>query len=31
MTAEDFLLRRTKLYLTLEPSGRDAIQRWFLG
>ncbi|HXE03490.1 MAG TPA: glycerol-3-phosphate dehydrogenase C-terminal domain-containing protein, partial [Methyloceanibacter sp.] len=31
MTAEDFLLRRTKLYLTLSPSGRDAIERWFLG
>ena len=29
MTAEDFLLRRTKLYLTLEPSGRDAVKRWF--
>jgi glycerol-3-phosphate dehydrogenase len=31
MTAEDFLLRRTKLYLTLNPSGRGAVQRWFLG
>ena len=31
MTAEDFLLRRTKLYLTLDPSGRDAVQRWFSG
>jgi glycerol-3-phosphate dehydrogenase len=29
MTADDFLLRRTKLYLTLDPSGRDAIKRWF--
>ena len=31
MTADDFLLRRTKLYLTLDPSGRNAVQRWFLG
>ena len=31
MTAEDFLLRRTKLYLTLNPSGRDAVKRWFSG
>jgi glycerol-3-phosphate dehydrogenase len=29
LTAEDFLLRRTKLYLTLDASGRDAIERWF--
>ena len=29
MTAEDFLLRRTKLHLTLDASGREAIQRWF--
>jgi hypothetical protein len=31
VTAEDFLLRRTKLFLTLDPSGRDAVQRWFSG
>jgi glycerol-3-phosphate dehydrogenase len=29
MTAEDFLLRRTKLHLTLNPAGRDAISSWF--
>jgi glycerol-3-phosphate dehydrogenase len=29
LTAEDFLLRRTKLYLLLEAPGRDAIARWF--
>ena len=29
MTAEDFLLRRTKLHLTLDASGRHAVQRWF--
>ena len=29
MTAEDFLLRRTKLHLTLEPRSRDAAQAWF--
>ncbi len=30
MTAEDFLLRRTKLHLTLEQAGRDAVEQWFL-
>ncbi|MBM3517770.1 MAG: glycerol-3-phosphate dehydrogenase [Alphaproteobacteria bacterium] len=30
-TAEDFLLRRTKLFLTLEPAERTAIERWFAG
>ena len=25
MTAEDFLLRRTKLHLTLDPRGREAV------
>jgi glycerol-3-phosphate dehydrogenase len=29
MTAEDFLLRRTKLYLLLDPAGRDAVAEWF--
>jgi glycerol-3-phosphate dehydrogenase len=29
MTAEDFLLRRTKLHLTLDPAGRKAVARWF--
>ena len=29
MTAEDFLLRRSKLYLTLPPDGREAVRRWF--
>jgi glycerol-3-phosphate dehydrogenase len=29
MTAEDFLLRRTKLYLTLDEAGREAVGRWF--
>jgi len=29
MTAEDFLLRRTKLHLLLDESGRDAIRQWF--
>jgi glycerol-3-phosphate dehydrogenase len=29
MTAEDFLLRRTKLHLMLEPPGREAVARWF--
>ncbi|MGC2410254.1 MAG: glycerol-3-phosphate dehydrogenase [Methyloceanibacter sp.] len=28
-TAEDLLLRRTKLYLTLDQRGRDAIESWF--
>jgi glycerol-3-phosphate dehydrogenase len=31
MTAEDFLLRRTKLYLTLNPSELDAVRQWFSG
>jgi glycerol-3-phosphate dehydrogenase len=30
MTAEDFLLRRTKLHLTLDQAGRDAVEQWFL-
>jgi glycerol-3-phosphate dehydrogenase len=29
MTAEDFLLRRTKLHLLLDQAGRDAIEQWF--
>jgi glycerol-3-phosphate dehydrogenase len=29
MTAEDFLLRRTKLHLTLDQAGHDAVARWF--
>jgi glycerol-3-phosphate dehydrogenase len=29
MTAEDFLLRRTKLHLMLDDAGRDAVGRWF--
>jgi glycerol-3-phosphate dehydrogenase len=29
MTAEDFLLRRTKLYLLLDRRGRDGIVMWF--
>lgn len=29
MTAEDFLLRRTKLQLTLDPAGIEAVGRWF--
>ncbi len=29
MTAEDFLLRRTKLQLTLDQTGRDAVADWF--
>jgi glycerol-3-phosphate dehydrogenase len=29
MTAEDFLLRRTKLYLLLDDTGRDAVRNWF--
>jgi glycerol-3-phosphate dehydrogenase len=28
-TAEDFLLRRTKLHLMLDQSGRDAVEAWF--
>lgn len=30
MTAEDFLLRRTKLHLLLDQTGRDAVAAWFL-
>ena len=30
MTAEDFLLRRTKLHLTLDRAGHDAVEQWFL-
>jgi glycerol-3-phosphate dehydrogenase len=30
MTAEDFLLRRTKLHLLLDQAGREAVARWFL-
>ena len=29
MTAEDFLLRRTKLQLMLDQAGRDAVAQWF--
>jgi glycerol-3-phosphate dehydrogenase len=29
MTAEDFLLRRTKLHLTLDERERNAVARWF--
>jgi glycerol-3-phosphate dehydrogenase len=29
MTAEDFLLRRTKLQLLLDQAGRDAVATWF--
>jgi glycerol-3-phosphate dehydrogenase len=29
MTAEDFLLRRTKLNLLLDEAGREAVTRWF--
>jgi glycerol-3-phosphate dehydrogenase len=29
MTAEDFLLRRTKLHLLLDEVGREAVARWF--
>ena len=29
MTAEDFLLRRTKLHLLLDERGRDAVAQWF--
>lgn len=29
MTAEDFLLRRTKLYLLLDETGREAVGKWF--
>ena len=29
MTADDFLLRRTKLHLTLDQAGRQAVHQWF--
>jgi glycerol-3-phosphate dehydrogenase len=29
MTAQDFLLRRTKLHLVLDLTGREAVARWF--
>jgi glycerol-3-phosphate dehydrogenase len=29
MTAEDFLLRRSKLHLSLDQRGRDAVEPWF--
>jgi glycerol-3-phosphate dehydrogenase len=29
MTAEDFLLRRTKLHLLLNEKNRDAVANWF--
>ena len=29
-TAEDFLLRRTKLHLLLDAAGRDAVGQWFV-
>jgi len=29
MTAEDFLIRRTKLHLMLDQAGREAVERWF--
>jgi glycerol-3-phosphate dehydrogenase len=29
MTAEDFLLRRTKLHLLLDDAGREAVAHWF--
>jgi glycerol-3-phosphate dehydrogenase len=29
VTAEDFLLRRTKLHLLLDEAGREAVARWF--
>jgi glycerol-3-phosphate dehydrogenase len=29
MTAEDFLLRRTRLHLLLDQGGRDAVATWF--
>jgi glycerol-3-phosphate dehydrogenase len=31
MTAEDFLLRRTKLHLLLDEREREAVTRWFAG
>jgi hypothetical protein len=29
MTAEDFLLRRTKLHVLLDQQGRGAVATWF--
>jgi glycerol-3-phosphate dehydrogenase len=29
LTGEDFLLRRTKLHLLLNPPDRDAVEDWF--
>ena len=29
LTAEDFLLRRTKLHLLLDERGRNAVAQWF--
>lgn len=31
VTAEDFLLRRTKLHLLLDQAGREAVEEWFAG
>lgn len=31
MTADDFLLRRTKLHLLLDEPGRNAVREWFAG
>ncbi len=31
MSGEDFLLRRTKLHLTLDPHGRRTVDAWFRG
>ena len=31
MTAEDFLLRRTKLHLRLDAGERDSVAAWFGG
>jgi glycerol-3-phosphate dehydrogenase len=30
LTAEDFLLRRTKLHLLVDQAGRDAVGQWFV-
>lgn len=29
VTAEDFLFRRTKTFIDLDPAGRNAVRRWF--
>jgi glycerol-3-phosphate dehydrogenase len=29
LRGEDFLLRRTKLHLLLDPAGREAVGNWF--